>query len=256
MLFLRQLLVGIRVFCFLARFGEHISAGNLRQSVIIHPKGKRVKLGVTINLSSEFDESENKSVPVTKWKLEVDNQVQAYGSPSYLNDGRLYLWLPATATGKNVTVTMSYLDNDGVEHDIEPMYVEEVGGSQGSTLKRYIDIDVDKLTDEQKEYFSGLQKAYDGLPFETLTVSDEKPIDTTPFETNGKLLTDPTKLEVSYQAYDGEGAAHCLGAPRSTTGRCLPTPAPSAFSSSPSSSPNNRASWRTTGATASPAGRA
>ncbi len=166
---------------------------------------------LTINLSSEFDESENKTVPVTKWKLEVDNQVQAYGSPSYLNDGRLYLWLPATATGKNVTVTMSYLDNDGVEHDIEPMYVEEVGGSQGSTLKRYIDIDVDKLTDEQKEYFSGLQKAYDGLPFETLTVSDEKPIDTTPFETNGKLLTDPTKLEVSYQAYDGEGGSPLPG---------------------------------------------
>ncbi|WP_302964075.1 hypothetical protein [uncultured Adlercreutzia sp.] len=174
------------------------------------PDSDKVQM-LTIDLSSEFNVGENKTVPVTKWKLEIDNQAQNYGSPSYLDDGKLYLWLPESATGKNVTVTMSYRDAAGVEHDIEPMYVEEVGGDQGSVLKRYIDIDVEKLTDEQKEYFSDLNKPYDGLPFEMLTVSKEKPIDTTPFETNGKLLDDPEKIEVSYQAYDSVGGSPLPG---------------------------------------------
>ena len=55
---------------------------------------------LTIDLSSEFDEDENSTVPITKWQLEIDNQVQNYGAPSYLHDGQLYLWLPNTATGK------------------------------------------------------------------------------------------------------------------------------------------------------------
>ncbi len=45
MLFLGQLLVRIRVFGFLARLGEHISACYLRQSVVIDAEGKRVELG-------------------------------------------------------------------------------------------------------------------------------------------------------------------------------------------------------------------
>lgn len=44
-MFLGQLLVGIGVFGFLARLGEYISAGNLRQCVVIDTEGKWVKLG-------------------------------------------------------------------------------------------------------------------------------------------------------------------------------------------------------------------
>lgn len=44
-LFLGQFLVWIRVFGFLARLGEYISAGNLRQSIVIDAECKWVKLG-------------------------------------------------------------------------------------------------------------------------------------------------------------------------------------------------------------------
>lgn len=167
---------------------------------------------LTIDLSSEFAEGANKTVPVTSWKLEVDGQVQNYGAPSYLYNGKLSLWLPADATGKNVTVTMSYRDNEGNIQKIEPLYVEEVGGPQGSTLKRYIDIEVDKLTPEQAAYFSDLQKDYDGLPLPGLTVSAQSPIDTTPFEAQGKLLDDPSKIETRYQLHDKIGGSPLPGA--------------------------------------------
>lgn len=168
------------------------------------PDSDKVQM-LAINLSSEFDENENSTVPITKWKLQIDNQVQNYGAPSYLHNGELYLWLPESATGKNVTVTLSYRDDEGVEHSIEPMYVEEVGGDQGSLLKRYINISIDKLSAEQQAYFSGLSKNYDGLPFEMFTVSESNPLDTSPFEEQGKLLKDPTKLDVSYQQYAKRG---------------------------------------------------
>ena len=45
MLFLSQLLVWIRVFGFLTRLGEHISAGNLRQSIIIYTEGEWIEFG-------------------------------------------------------------------------------------------------------------------------------------------------------------------------------------------------------------------
>lgn len=44
-LFLGQLLVWIRIFGFLARLGEYISAGNLRQSVVIDTEGEWIELG-------------------------------------------------------------------------------------------------------------------------------------------------------------------------------------------------------------------
>lgn len=168
---------------------------------------------LTIDLSAEFAAGENKTVPITKWKLEIDNRTQKYGAPSYLNNGQLYLWLPENATGKKVTVTMSYRDDAGVEHDIEPLYVEEVGSlEEGSTLKRYIEIDIDKLPKDQQKYF-GLSKDYDGLEFETFNV-ETNPIDTTPFEANGKMLDKADAVEVSYQAYAAIGDSSPLeGAP-------------------------------------------
>ncbi|MCI9494245.1 MAG: DUF11 domain-containing protein [Adlercreutzia mucosicola] len=179
---------------------------------------------LTIDLSSEFDKGAtdaDKTVPVTKWKLEIDNIKQEYGAPSYLDKGKLYLWLPESATGKNVTVTMSYRDKNGVEHDIEPMYVEEVGGDQGSTLKRYIDIQVEKLSAEQQKYFSGLEKEYDGLSFEPLTITADKPIEFESEQGNKYTLTDSDEVTTSYQPYDSVGGSPLPGS-SVTSGKTMP----------------------------------
>ncbi len=170
---------------------------------------------VAIDLSGEFGSGENKTVPITKWKLEINNFEQNYGSPSYLDDGKLYLWLPLSAKGQKVTVTLSYRDNAGVEKNIEPLYVEEVGG--GSLLKRYIDIDIDKLTPEEQASFGRLTKPYDGEPFETLDVS-KTPINTTGFEESGKVLNDASAVSVSYQQYNERGGSPLPGSSVITTG--------------------------------------
>lgn len=177
------------------------------------PDGDKVQM-LTIDLSSEFDagaSNADKTVPVVKWKLEVDNIEQEYGAPSYLDKGLLYLWLPESATGKNVTVTMSYRDAQGGIHDIEPMYVEEVGGDQGSTLKRYIDIDVDKLNDEQKKYFAGLEKDYDGTPFAPLAITPDKPIVFQSEQGNTYTLSDASAVTTSFQPYDEVGGSPLPG---------------------------------------------
>ena len=185
------------------------------------PDGDKVQM-LTIDLSSRFGAGENKTVPITAWKLEINNIEQEYGAPSYLNDGKLYLWVPESATGKNVTVTMSYLGDDGKEHDIEPLYVEEVGGSQGSTLKAYVDIDVDTLSAEQQAYFGSLKKAYNGLAFEPFTVSADKPIKITEKDGTVTELKNSDKIEVSYQPYD-ERDGSPLPDSEVVTGKTMPS---------------------------------
>ncbi|MVX59913.1 DUF11 domain-containing protein [Enterorhabdus mucosicola] len=185
------------------------------------PEGDKVQM-LTIDLSSRFGAGENKTVPITAWKLEINNIEQEYGAPSYLNDGKLYLWVPESATGKNVTVTMSYLGDDGKEHDIEPLYVEEVGGSQGSTLKAYVDIDVDTLSAEQQAYFGSLKKAYNGLAFEPFTVSADKPIKITEKDGTITELKNSDKIEVSYQPYD-ERDGSPLPDSEVVTGKTMPS---------------------------------
>ena len=184
------------------------------------PDADKVQM-LTIDLSSEFDigaTPEDKTVPVVKWKLEIDNIEQNYGAPSHLDKGKLYLWLPESATGKNVTVTMSYRDAKGEVHNIEPMYVEEVGGSQGSTLKRYIDIQVEKLNEEQQKYFSGLVKEYDGKSFEPLAVY---PIEFESEQGNKYILTNPDEVTTSYQLYDSENGSPLPGS-SVVTGKVMP----------------------------------
>ncbi|MCI8424750.1 MAG: hypothetical protein HFJ72_03705 [Adlercreutzia sp.] len=166
------------------------------------PDGDKVQM-LEINLSEDVkaDGKVPDKVTVTKWELKIDNKVYDYGAPTYLDKGKAYVWVPSSATGKNVTVTMSYLDANGVEKNIEPLYVEEVGGSSGSTLKRYIDIDVEKLPEETKDYFHSLKKEYDGKTLAPFDIA-KNPIDTTQFEAVGKTLNDPTKVSVTYQQYD------------------------------------------------------
>ena len=176
---------------------------------------------VQINLSE--DVKENGTVPdktvITDWELEIDNIVYKYGAPTYLDKGLAYVWVPKSANGKKVTVNMSYLDSAGNEHVLEPLYVEEVGGASGSTLKRYIDIDVDKLPADQAAYFNGLKKDYDGLTLEPFDIANH-PIDTTGFEAEGKTLDDPSSVTTTYQLFDkvgGNALGEAVTGPAGTT---------------------------------------
>ncbi|WP_302964078.1 hypothetical protein [uncultured Adlercreutzia sp.] len=161
---------------------------------------------VQIDLSEDVkvDGAVPDKVVVSSWKLEIDNFPYDYGAPTYLDNGKAYVWVPASATGKKVTVNMSYLDADGKEHVLEPLYVEEVGSAAGSTLKRYIDIDVEKLPAEQQAYFKTLTKEYDGLILAPFDIS-KNPINTEGFEAEGKTLDDPDAVDTTYQAYDSKG---------------------------------------------------
>ena len=169
------------------------------------PDGDKVQM-LMIDLSEDVkvDGAVPDKVTVTAWQLEIDNFPYDYGAPTYLDKGKAYVWVPTSATGKKVTVHLSYLDKNGVEHDLEPLYVEEVGSTEGSTLKRYIDIDVEKLPSDQQAYFSALKKEYDGLTLTPFDIS-EHPIDTTGFEAEGKILNNPDVVDTTYQAYDSKG---------------------------------------------------
>lgn len=63
MLFLGQLLVWIRAFGFLAGLGEHISTGNLRQSIVIDTEGKWVEFGSADHGGADLQKKASGIVP-------------------------------------------------------------------------------------------------------------------------------------------------------------------------------------------------
>ena len=156
---------------------------------------------MTINLKSEIEKRNDQAgitgstfdETVTSWTLTVGGQEYNYGAPKQFLDGQLYLWLPSSAFSQEVTVTMTYVDKNGVEQTIEPLFRQPSGSQSGSTLKRYI-------TFELPEDFRDMSKYYDGTPLPGLSISDDTPIEAT----DNKLLSDPDAVTYKYQRYTSD----------------------------------------------------
>ena len=167
---------------------------------------------VTIDLSAEGLANNS----ITSWRLLVDRFPEVYGAPSMLDNGQLYLWLPESYKGRDISVELSYLalnkeTGQYEERKLEPLYVEDLGGSNtGSTLKRYIDISSakDGLTPEAKavidNYFKDLGKYYDGRELDKIDLV-ASPISTEGIETNPKILNSNAGVTMSYQTLDESG---------------------------------------------------
>ncbi len=171
---------------------------------------------VTVNLTSEI-EKRNAEAGITDddlndiiktWSLTVGGQPYTYGAPTTFDGGKLYLWLPKSAIQKEIAVELSYIDKNGAEQKIEPLFRDPATDQGGDVLKRYIDFEL------PASYLDALTKHYDGIGFETFDLAAQKPPLTglvTDTDGNrvsdGKELTDPTKVTYKYQPYDKRGGS-------------------------------------------------
>lgn len=139
---------------------------------------------------------------ITNFGLTINGEEQNYGAPSKFDNGKLYLWLPSTAVGKEVRVSLTgeKVAGDGTVTQETPadLYIPSVSTDGSSKLKRYISF---QLPEEWRQ--SHWYKDYNGLPFEGYD-----------FENNGAILTkeDPPKelntskgVSYKYQYCDDEG---------------------------------------------------
>ncbi len=171
---------------------------------------------VTVNLTSEI-EKRNAETGITDddlndviktWSLTVGGQPYAYGAPTTFDEGKLYLWLPKSAIQKEISVELSYIDKNGAEQKIEPLFRDPATDQGGDVLKRYIDFEL------PASYLDSLTKHYDGTGFETFDLAAQKPpLTGLTMDANGnrvsdgKELTDPTKVTYKYQPYDKRGGS-------------------------------------------------
>lgn len=159
---------------------------------------------VKIDLSSEIkkkDESGNYITDgnnlVAKWELLVAGQRYDYGAPLQFDDGKLYLWLPKSATSKQIMVNMTYYDEDGNEVAIKPLFRNP---NSEDVLKRYVEFEL------PHDYTDNLVKNYDGLPFTKYSV-EEAGNEIITKENPPKKLNLDSKMTCTYQRYtavDGE----------------------------------------------------
>ncbi len=167
------------------------------------PESDKVTM-ITISLKSEIESRNQKADPViavddfnekiSSWSLEVGGKSYAYGAPYQFSDGKLYLWLPESATEQEVTVTLSYLDKNGDEQTIEPLFREPGDGAMGGdVLKRYVQF-------ELPSKMQGLSKYYDGTALPGLQVSADSPV----IASDDKPLSDPSKVSYKYQRYSSD----------------------------------------------------
>ncbi|WP_296012766.1 hypothetical protein [uncultured Adlercreutzia sp.] len=167
---------------------------------------------ITINLASEIAKRNAESGiaddtalddRINSWSLSVGGSPYPYGSPDRFQEGKLYLWLPKSATEKEITVTLTYTDKKGDIQTIEPLFRAPGTDQDGDTLKRYIDFEL------PQDYLEKLHKYYDGEPFETLDLENQNP-PLTGLVTNsagdrvsdGKELNDPKFVTYKYLQYD------------------------------------------------------
>ncbi|NBH62548.1 hypothetical protein D1155_12915 [Anaerotruncus sp. 80] len=140
-----------------ASVGQGFRMGN-NATYALDANGGKVFM-TTIDLSAEGFK-DNVILPET-WEVSIAGSKYTYGAPYSFDKGKLYLWVPEASAGKTISVECSYLDKNGEERHLEPMYIEEADKGGGSVLKRYVDF----ILPEDK--FPGpLSKDYDGYPLE------------------------------------------------------------------------------------------
>lgn len=157
---------------------------------------------ITINLASEIETRNDKAgitdsnldETITEWSLSVGGQAYPYGAPAQFHEGKLFLWLPKTATEQEITVNLTYKDKNGDPQEIEPLFRDpNNAGLGGTTLKRYISFE---LPDD----FKDMSKYYDGTPLPGLSIDDENSIKAS----DGKDLSDAGSISYKYQLYTAD----------------------------------------------------
>lgn len=155
------------------------------------PKSDEVFM-VSVDLSAEGYTNNR----IADWTLYINGEDKSYGSPYCFDNGKLYLWLPKNAVGKEVKVEMDIVTSDGKIITPEPMYIPSVSES-GSVLKRY------DLFNIPSAYTEKLTKNYDGLP---LPRFDSAYGSLTLINTLGSstAITDVAGIAYTSQRYDDE----------------------------------------------------
>ena len=138
--------------------------------------------------------------PIIDWNLTVGGIDYPYGAPTQFTDGKLYLWLPEDAMKQQISVTLTYQDDDGNVHEVLPLFREP--GQAGDLLKRFLDF---QITDEA--YLRSLTKYYDGTPLPAYDLSAPGNAITTPAPDNKVLnkVTDEAGNQLVryyYRPYD------------------------------------------------------
>ena len=132
---------------------------------------------------------------VQNWGLYVDGELTNYGSPSMLDNGQLYLWLPKSAEGKEIRVVLAVQDDSAEGGILAPDDLFISDAQEGNaTLKRFVEFEVPEEWQNKN-----LVKRYDGLAFQPYPLSAENYIETK--ENPVKKLTDPSKMTYKYQYY-------------------------------------------------------
>ncbi|WP_462419216.1 hypothetical protein [Adlercreutzia equolifaciens] len=174
---------------------------------------------ITIDLAAELPEGQ-RTVPITKWELSINGVPQTYGAPSYLDEGKLYLWLPKDVKGKDIKVEMAYRDPvTGQARPVAPLFIEDAINS-GIYLKRYVAFDL------PEGYEQSLRKYYDGTPLDALNLETlEPPLVAMMPNADGELIDDGRVLDEQdtvtylYQHYrkTASGELITIGPERSDT---------------------------------------
>ena len=153
---------------------------------------------IAIDLSAEVIKKDESGKPLTDgnnaiidWELTVAGVPYEYGAPTQFTEGKLYLWLPPSATDKQVSVTLSYLDENGKVQKVNPLFRNP---GEGDILKRYIDFEL------PTSYTDKLTKYYDGEPFKAYDLDDKNNWITTD-EEPPKQLTNKDAVTYKYQRF-------------------------------------------------------
>ncbi len=131
------------------------------------------------NIAEGIDPGELNSL-IESWELSVGGEPYTYGAPVNFDNGKLYLWLPKSATEKQISVTLQYKDKNGASHEVLPLFREP--GQTGDLLKRFLDF---QITDAS--YIASLTKYYDGTPLPAYDLSAPGAAITTPPPDNKTL---------------------------------------------------------------------
>ena len=180
---------------------------------------------IAIDLSAEVIKKDEAGKPITDgnnaiidWELTVAGEPYEYGAPAQFTDGKLYLWLPPAATDKQVSVTLSYLDENGKVQKVNPLFRNP---GEGDILKRYVDFEL------PTQYTDKLTKYYDGTPFAAYDLDDKDNWITTDEELP-KVLNMKSAVSYKYQrftkrpAFEGDESSQAIG-PEVSTGNDMPS---------------------------------